>query len=77
MLDEADRLLDQGFRKELIKILETLPERTSVDRQTLLFTATVPEGIRKVRLDPFPKRRRAHARLHPLRSSRIISSSRL
>ena len=48
ILDEADRLLDQGFRKELMKILESLPSRTSVDRQTLLFTATVPDGIRQV-----------------------------
>jgi hypothetical protein len=47
VLDEADRLLDQGFRNELMKILGTLPKREVVDRQTLLFTATVPDGIRK------------------------------
>lgn len=50
VLDEADRLLDQGFRNELVKILDTLPKREIVDRQTLLFTATVPDGIRKVSL---------------------------
>jgi superfamily II DNA/RNA helicase len=50
VLDEADRLLDQGFRNELMKIIGTLPKREVVDRQTLLFTATVPDGIRKVRL---------------------------
>jgi len=31
-----------------MKILGTLPNRDVVDRQTLLFTATVPDGIRKV-----------------------------
>lgn len=52
VLDEADRLLDQGFRRELMKILETLPNKSSVDRQTLLFTATIPEGIRQVGCRP-------------------------
>ena len=33
-----------------MKILSTLPKREVVDRQTLLFTATVPDGIRKVSL---------------------------
>jgi ATP-dependent RNA helicase MSS116 len=31
-----------------MKILGTLPKREVVDRQTLLFTATVPDGLRKV-----------------------------
>jgi ATP-dependent RNA helicase MSS116 len=48
VLDEADRLLDQGFRPELIKILGALPNREVSKRQTLLFTATVPDGIRKL-----------------------------
>lgn len=48
VLDEADRLLDQGFRPELLKILNALPNREVSKRQTLLFTATVPDGIRKV-----------------------------
>ncbi|KAJ7639122.1 P-loop containing nucleoside triphosphate hydrolase protein [Roridomyces roridus] len=46
--DEADRLLDQGFRKELDKILKYLPDKTQVKRQALLFSATVSEEIKQV-----------------------------
>lgn len=49
MLDEADRLLDAGFRKELLKILEALPDRQAVRRQTLLFSATIPTEVHTVR----------------------------
>ncbi|CAK9787096.1 unnamed protein product [Cutaneotrichosporon oleaginosum] len=48
VLDEADRLLDQGFRRELLKILESLPNRKTVPRQTLLFSATVPAEVHSV-----------------------------
>ncbi|SMP17252.1 DEAD/DEAH box helicase [Shimia sagamensis] len=41
VLDEADEMLDLGFREELEFILEQVPE----DRQTLLFSATVPKMI--------------------------------
>jgi len=41
VLDEADEMLDLGFREELEFILEQLPS----DRQTLLFSATVPPAI--------------------------------
>ncbi|KAJ6538489.1 P-loop containing nucleoside triphosphate hydrolase protein [Mycena vulgaris] len=46
--DEADRLLDQGFRRELDKILTYLPDKTKVKRQALLFSATVSEEIKIV-----------------------------
>ncbi|TMW60560.1 hypothetical protein Poli38472_000602 [Pythium oligandrum] len=49
VLDEADRLLDMGFRQEIMKILRCLPE----ERQTLLFSATLPastEELKKVAL---------------------------
>ncbi|KAJ7228347.1 P-loop containing nucleoside triphosphate hydrolase protein [Mycena pura] len=46
--DEADRLLDQGFKKELDKILGFLPDRTKVQRQALLFSATVSQEIKVV-----------------------------
>nr|GAT54174.1 predicted protein [Mycena chlorophos] len=46
--DEADRLLDQGFKRELDKILKFLPDRTKVRRQALLFSATVSEEIKGV-----------------------------
>ena len=41
VLDEADEMLDLGFREDLEFILKTSPE----DRQTLLFSATVPKPI--------------------------------
>ncbi|MBY6152810.1 DEAD/DEAH box helicase [Vannielia litorea] len=41
VLDEADEMLDLGFREELEFILGEAPE----DRQTLLFSATVPPAI--------------------------------
>ena len=41
VLDEADRLLDLGFAKELKRIFDLLPPR----RQNLLFSATFPKGV--------------------------------
>ena len=41
VLDEADEMLDMGFREDLEAILESTPE----NRQTLMFSATVPRGI--------------------------------
>jgi superfamily II DNA/RNA helicase len=42
-LDEADRMLDLGFKAELDQILECIPE----NRQTLLFSATFDDAIYK------------------------------
>ncbi|WP_255609293.1 DEAD/DEAH box helicase [Methylosinus sp. Sm6] len=41
VLDEADEMLDLGFREDLEFILEATPE----ERRTLLFSATMPKGI--------------------------------
>lgn len=44
VLDEADRMLDMGFIKELKQITRVLPKK----RQTLLFSATFPENIQEL-----------------------------
>ncbi|KAG6547110.1 hypothetical protein Mapa_011361 [Marchantia paleacea] len=44
VLDEADRLLDMGFKKDLDRIIKMLPAA----RQTLLFSATVPPEVHQV-----------------------------
>jgi len=44
VLDEADRMLDMGFFDDIAKVVRQCPK----DRQTLLFSATYPEGIAKL-----------------------------
>ena len=42
ILDEADRMLDMGFYDDIMTIVRKLPK----ERQTILFSATMPENIR-------------------------------
>jgi len=44
VLDEADRMLDIGFYDDLMRILSYVPE----ERQTLMFSATMPQKIREL-----------------------------
>jgi ATP-dependent RNA helicase DeaD len=44
VLDEADQMLDMGFREDI----ETILDETPADRQTILFSATMPKPILEI-----------------------------
>ena len=44
ILDEADRMLDMGFIRDVRKIISKMPD----ERQTLLFSATMPSAVAKL-----------------------------
>jgi ATP-dependent RNA helicase MSS116, mitochondrial len=42
VLDEADRMLDMGFLPAIKQILQALPKKDRIPRQSMLFSATIP-----------------------------------
>lgn len=47
VLDEADEMLNMGFQEDLDNILSSAPDT----KQTLLFSATMPDGVRKIAMN--------------------------
>jgi ATP-dependent RNA helicase DDX5/DBP2 len=48
VLDEADRMLDMGFEKDIRKIISKIPHP---ERQTLMFSATWPKDVQMIARD--------------------------
>lgn len=48
ILDEADKMMDMGFKNQIDRILEVIPPR---NRQNLLFSATLPPSVEELSFD--------------------------
>ncbi len=70
ILDEADRMLDMGFYDDIMRIVTQLPK----ERQTLMFSATMPEAIRRL-AGQVLRPERAEVRIAPSRPASGIRQS--
>ncbi len=70
ILDEADRMLDMGFYDDIMRIVNQLPK----ERQTLMFSATMPEAIRRL-AGQVLRPERAEIRIAPSRPASGIRQS--
>ena len=70
VLDEADEMLDLGFREDLEFILDATPD----ERRTLLFSATMPQGIAAL-AKQLPARRAAHRQSPATKAATPTSST--
>ena len=73
VLDEADRMVDMGFYDDIVAIASHCPTK----RQTLLFSATYPDNIRKLaaRFRAIRPRSRSRPSTTPAASSRSSTRS--
>ena len=72
VLDEADQMFDMGFLPDIRRIMKHLPQK----RQTLLFSATMPDEIRGLANDVLRSRSRSRWGQQPRRSRSAMPSTR-
>lgn len=67
VMDEADRMLDMGFRDEMNMILKQVP----AERQTVLFSATVSDEIKKLAAEYQTKPQHIQIQQEPCKVTRV------